>query len=452
MLPSEVWQAAGGRILRQYGLEKQALVGSTAAMGAGLGLGLGAVAGYYRDDPTKSVDHHLLRGLSGAVAGGLLGGGGGAAVGKAVAALAPELAAFTRRGPFPLSESLPYILGGNGGKPFTRQDLYQAAGQHLWKAWTHPVTRFVLGATVGSHVGQRVQSFYDRHNLVRNAAQHAQAEAPEEPNAAWLGAAMAREHMGPYSSSLDWTRPVKTAADEWWAPHSPAQRGALMPASEVWQEAGRQVLERYGLLSTPTEKVAVSADWINKMVTRAALNWEAPATREALEAFRSRQIQATTPMWADGKNLTGTVREHYNKRMAAEHIASVMRSHHDVSQMQTDLANALRDQQELRRQAGLSAGKVLLGGGLVGSGALLGALATRPVAQAPSELRRTHQDTAGALDSIDASVEKARGLVATLQAPSKQAQYDVLRQYGLLPESAKDGFVRLDVRKSPNWL
>lgn len=45
------------------------------ATGAGLGSGIGFVQGYNSDDPTKSWEHHVLRGLGHGVVGGTLGGG-----------------------------------------------------------------------------------------------------------------------------------------------------------------------------------------------------------------------------------------------------------------------------------------------------------------------------------------------------------------------------------------
>lgn len=207
-------------VLQRYGFlpghEKQALTPrSLAGLGAGLGMGIGAVQGFYHDDPTKSVDSHFAAALRSALVGGAIGGAAGGLTGFGLGRVAPELVEVVRRGPYPevsgqFESSLHKLLDANTAEARGqhRGALARAGIQNLYEAWQHPASRLVSGALLGHGLAESVQKFYDEHNFVQHAAQKAQYEAPEQPNAAWLAAAQARRHMGQYSSSLDRARPV----------------------------------------------------------------------------------------------------------------------------------------------------------------------------------------------------------------------------------------------------
>jgi len=161
------------------------------AMGAGIGAGVGAVHGFRTDDPTQSVEHHVLRGARNALIGAGIGTGvgvGGAAVlGKA----APELVERSRQGPFPNID------------PKHPHAPYHQLAQNLYDAWLNPVTRLGMGAYAGKNLAQSYGNMVDDWRLQQYAAQKGKTDAPETPNAAHLEAIRARRHMGAYLSSLD---------------------------------------------------------------------------------------------------------------------------------------------------------------------------------------------------------------------------------------------------------
>ena len=150
-----------------------------------------AVHGFRTDDPSQSVEHHVMRGarnaLIGAGVGTGVGVGGAAVLGKA----APELVELSRQGPFPNID------------PKHPHAPYQQLAQNLYDAWLNPVTRLGMGAYAGKNLAQSYGNMVDDWRLQQYAAQKGKTDAPETPNAAHLEAIRARRHMGAYSSSLD---------------------------------------------------------------------------------------------------------------------------------------------------------------------------------------------------------------------------------------------------------
>ena len=204
-------------------------------------------------------------------------------------------------------------------------------------------------------------------------------------------------------------------SDEWWAPHSPAQRGGRIIQRALLGGAAGALLGGGGayLLGDPKTREKDVRDWalaggfIGGGFT-GLQRWD--ADREA---------------YARAKRVYETAARTFQQPDAPENRSLIQ-----FAMEQVRKADARGYQPSATISWGVAPDDVLAR-----------AQAVRAIREEAmghlQELRRTHQDTAGALDSIDASAEKARGLVATLQAQSKQAQYDVLRQYGLLSESAK---------------
>lgn len=161
------------------------------AMGAGIGAGVGAVHGFRTDDPSQSVEHHVMRGARNALIGAGIGTGVGVGGSALLNKAAPELVELSRKGPFPNID------------PKHPHAPYHQLAQNLYDAWLNPVTRLGMGAYAGKNLAQSYGNMVDDWRLQQYAAQKGKTDAPETPNAAHLEAIRARRHMGAYSSSLD---------------------------------------------------------------------------------------------------------------------------------------------------------------------------------------------------------------------------------------------------------
>lgn len=161
------------------------------AMGAGIGAGVGAVHGFRTDDPSQSVEHHVMRGARNALIGAGVGAGVGAGGSAVLNKAAPELVELSRQGPFPNID------------PKHPHAPYHQLAQNLYEAWLNPAVRLGMGAYAGKNLAQSYGNMVDDWRLQQYAAQKGKTDAPETPNAANLEAIRARRHMGAYSSSLD---------------------------------------------------------------------------------------------------------------------------------------------------------------------------------------------------------------------------------------------------------
>lgn len=188
-------------LTQKTGMEKRALTpAALSAMGAGLGAGLGAVHGFYTDDPTKSVEHHMWRALGHAGVGGVGGGATGYGLSRLIGKLAPEAVEAARKGPW--SEMRNWSGQHDPNDP---NAPFKAIGQGLYDTWMNPAVRFGAGTYMGATAGKSIVDALDDWRLQQHAAQREVVRNPDEANAASVGAAKARRHMGEYSSSLDRT-------------------------------------------------------------------------------------------------------------------------------------------------------------------------------------------------------------------------------------------------------
>jgi hypothetical protein len=210
---------------------------SYAATGAGLGAGIGGVAGFRGDDPNESFEHHVLRGAQGALTGSAIGALTGLGGGAAFRKLAPEGFAAMARGPFsdaaeqvadsmrrermaqgvfedlrhdPEGRNIPdHVWSALNEKsdPFAKAKAY---AQKAYEGFMHPATRLALGAYTGHSLASAYDNSLADYRLQQLAARKGRStaeEGHEEENSA-LEALKARYHMGEYNSSLDRRAPA----------------------------------------------------------------------------------------------------------------------------------------------------------------------------------------------------------------------------------------------------
>ena len=198
------------------------------ALGAGIGMGVGAVHGFRSDDSTQSVEHHMMRAARDAAIGGAVGGLTGYGAGRLFKKVAPGAVEAVTNGPFPtayhdmeqqklrksmLDTAARYeavgheipdeLLSRIHAIPQDSKAPLKAFGQTAYHAVMNPVSRFAGGAYLGTRAAQGYGDWLDNWRLQQYAAQKGQADNPNTPNAGDLEAMRARQHMGAYSSSLD---------------------------------------------------------------------------------------------------------------------------------------------------------------------------------------------------------------------------------------------------------
>lgn len=193
--------------------EKLALLspGRLSALGAGLGFGAGVVHGRYKDDPTNSAEHHLGTSLAHGLAGAALGGLTGLGASKLLQKYRPDYVARAASVPFEgniwAADPDKVLAGGSIGPADRLAPLKQKAND-AYNVWKHPAVGALSGAATGYAAANRVADQFDDWRFEQYAAQKADANNPDVPNAGRLEAHLLRRHMGPYQSSLDSTTRV----------------------------------------------------------------------------------------------------------------------------------------------------------------------------------------------------------------------------------------------------